>query len=97
MVVPLVFIFLKHFTQNYRGLQGLQLKFYHFNVFASPLVGVNITDFVRMNRERSGYMGGILGIDVTSHRPPTLESKEETPVAKIGGKIQVLKREEIAI
>jgi hypothetical protein len=50
-----------------------------------------------MNRERSGYMGGILGIDVTSHRPPAPESKEETPVAKIGGKIQVLKREEIAI
>ena len=42
-------------------------------------------------------MGGVLGIDVTSHRHHALENKEEMPVARVGGKIQVLKREETAI
>jgi hypothetical protein len=41
-------------------------------------------------------MGGVLGIDITSHRHHELDSKEEVP-GKVGGKIQVLKREEIAI
>jgi len=41
-------------------------------------------------------MGGVLGIDVTSHRHHAPADKEETPVARVGGKIQVLKREEIA-
>jgi hypothetical protein len=49
-----------------------------------------------MDSERSGYMGGILGIDITSHQHHELQSKEEVP-AGVGGKIQVLKREEIAI
>jgi hypothetical protein len=49
-----------------------------------------------MDSERSGYMGGILGIDITSHRHHELQSKEEVP-AGVGGKIQVLKREEISI
>jgi hypothetical protein len=50
-----------------------------------------------MNSERSGYMGGVLGIDVTSHQHHALESKDDMPVTRIGGKIQVLKREEITI
>ncbi|KAK4938406.1 hypothetical protein LTR10_021123 [Elasticomyces elasticus] len=54
--------------------------------------------------ERGGYIGGVLGIDITSHRrqPVSAESsrgEEETSptpvVATIGGKIQVLKREEV--
>jgi hypothetical protein len=47
--------------------------------------------------ERSGYMGGVLGIDVTSHRHQALEVKEQQPVARVGGKVQVLKREEVAV
>ena len=46
--------------------------------------------------ERGGYIGGVLGIDVTSHRRQVSGNKEDIPVAIIGGKIQVLKREEIA-
>jgi hypothetical protein len=44
-------------------------------------------------------MGGVLGIDVTSHRHQALEIKEQQqqPVARVGGKIQVLKREEVAV
>jgi hypothetical protein len=49
-----------------------------------------------MDSERSGYMGGILGIDITSYRHHELQSKEEVP-AGVDGKIQVLKREKIAI
>lgn len=55
--------------------------------------------------ERGGYIGGVLGIDITSHRrqPVSAEGgsrdEEETSptpvVATIGGKIQVLKREEV--
>ncbi|KAI1626045.1 hypothetical protein EDD37DRAFT_648490 [Exophiala viscosa] len=54
--------------------------------------------------ERGGYIGGVLGIDITSHRrqPVSTESSKEeeetspTPVmATLGGKIQVLKREEV--
>jgi len=47
--------------------------------------------------ERSGYMGGVLGIDVTSHRHQALDVKEQQPVARVGGKIQVLKRDEVAV
>jgi DNA-nicking Smr family endonuclease len=47
--------------------------------------------------ERGGYIGGVLGIDVTSHRNQVSERKEDTPVASIAGKIQVLKREELAV
>lgn len=46
--------------------------------------------------ERGGYIGGVLGVDVTSHRHHTLDVKENAPVATMGGKIQVLKREQIA-
>lgn len=49
--------------------------------------------------ERGGYIGGVLGIDITSHRreAQTQEAKDTPPpVAAVGGKIQVLKREEIA-
>ena len=46
--------------------------------------------------ERGGYIGGVLGIDVASQRNQPPESKEEVPVKTVGGKIQVLKREEIA-
>ncbi|KAJ9618361.1 uncharacterized protein PV06_06661 [Exophiala oligosperma] len=54
--------------------------------------------------ERGGYIGGVLGIDITSHRrqPISLESDsregETSPpavVATIGAKIQVLKRDEV--
>jgi hypothetical protein len=55
--------------------------------------------------ERGGYIGGVLGIDITSHRRQPVSADEKgddeqvspTPVmATIGsGKIQVLKREEI--
>jgi hypothetical protein len=49
--------------------------------------------------ERSGYMGGVLGIDVTSHRhqAPEIKEQQQQPVARVGGKIQVLKREEVAV
>ncbi len=40
-------------------------------------------------------MGGVLGIDVTSQRQHEPESKEEM-APRVGRKIQVLKREEIA-
>lgn len=49
--------------------------------------------------ERGGYVGGVLGIDCASARsqPLTQESKEaNAPVATIGGRIQVLKRDEVA-
>jgi len=49
--------------------------------------------------ERGGYIGGVLGIDITSHRrqPQALEEpKEEALAVPISSKIQVLKREEIA-
>jgi hypothetical protein len=55
--------------------------------------------------ERGGYIGGVLGIDITSHRrqPVSAESskgeEETSPVptiaTSVGGKIQVLKREEV--
>ncbi len=55
--------------------------------------------------ERGGYVGGVLGIEATSGSKRsavaaavTAESMDEGaggPVAPIGGKIQVLKREEI--
>jgi DNA-nicking Smr family endonuclease len=50
--------------------------------------------------ERGGYVGGVLGIEATggSKRSSATESKDDSgggPVAPIGGKIQVLKREEI--
>jgi hypothetical protein len=48
-----------------------------------------------MDSERSGYMGGVLGIDITSHQHHELDIKEEAPT-RVRGKIQVLKREEIA-
>jgi hypothetical protein len=48
-----------------------------------------------MDSERSGYMGGVLGIDITSHQHHELDIKEEVP-ARVRGKIQFLKREEIA-
>lgn len=47
--------------------------------------------------ERGGYVGGILGIDPTSHAnsiTPSEESRQEMPVAMVGGKIQLLKREQ---
>lgn len=46
--------------------------------------------------ERGGYIGGVLGIDITSHRAPLQDVKETQPVPSAGGKIQVLKREEVA-
>ena len=50
--------------------------------------------------ERGGYIGGVLGIDTTSHRrQPTsaISVQVDAPVAMpIPGKIQVLKREELA-
>ena len=58
-------------------------------------ISVGITDHVSLSSERSGYMGGVLGIDVASHRHHALENQEERPVARVGGKIQVLKREEV--
>lgn len=48
--------------------------------------------------ERGGYIGGVLGIDITSHRrqpQPVSESKDEASPAAVLGKIQLLKREEI--
>jgi hypothetical protein len=58
--------------------------------------------------ERGGYIGGVLGIDITSHRRQPVSSGKEgeesetspTPlpaitVGNMGGKIQVLKREEV--
>jgi DNA-nicking Smr family endonuclease len=47
--------------------------------------------------ERGGYIGGVLGIDITSRRQRGPEQKNsDAPVASVGGKIQVLKREEMA-
>lgn len=49
--------------------------------------------------ERGGYVGGILGIDPTSHANVIVHSEEprqDLPVATIGGKIQLLKREQAA-
>lgn len=50
--------------------------------------------------ERGGYIGGVLGIDILSHRKQPHsqpdDSKEEAAVTAVGGKIQVLKREEVA-
>lgn len=49
--------------------------------------------------ERGGYIGGVLGIDITSHRrqqQPMGESKEEPALAAVSSKIQLLKREDVA-
>jgi len=49
--------------------------------------------------ERGGYIGGVLGIDITSHRPTPLsipDIKDDASVAAISGKIQLMKREEVA-
>lgn len=48
--------------------------------------------------ERGGYIGGVLGIDSTSHRRegPQIEKKDVSPIVVSSGKIQLLKREEIA-
>jgi DNA-nicking Smr family endonuclease len=47
--------------------------------------------------ERGGYIGGVLGVDITVHRRQPVggqeEEREEGPT--VGGKIQVLKREEV--
>lgn len=48
--------------------------------------------------ERGGYIGGVLGIDITSHRLQSQhvqEAKSELPASSLGSKVQVLKREEI--
>ena len=46
--------------------------------------------------ERGGYIGGVLGIDVSSRPSGAVPKRaEETPVTNIGGKIQLLKREEV--
>ena len=47
--------------------------------------------------ERGGYMGGVLGIDVTSHRSHVEDSKDDVAVASMAGRIQVLKREEVGV
>ncbi|RMD42474.1 hypothetical protein DV735_g2643, partial [Chaetothyriales sp. CBS 134920] len=51
--------------------------------------------------ERGGYIGGVLGIDITAHRRQPIgepDTKQDdgpaVPITAIGGKIQVLKREE---
>lgn len=50
--------------------------------------------------ERGGYIGGVLGIDTTSHRPQPQslgDEKEENPVTtSLSSKIQLLRREEVA-
>jgi len=50
--------------------------------------------------ERGGYIGGVLGIDITSHRPQPQslgDAKEESPVTTpLSSKIQLLRREEVA-
>lgn len=49
--------------------------------------------------ERGGYIGGVLGIDITSHRQqavPSDPSEDVAPPATASGKIQVLKREEVS-
>ncbi|RMZ86600.1 hypothetical protein DV736_g6172, partial [Chaetothyriales sp. CBS 134916] len=50
--------------------------------------------------ERGGYIGGVLGIDITAHRrqpigEPDTKQDPSVPITAIGGKIQVLKREEV--
>lgn len=48
--------------------------------------------------ERGGYIGGVLGIDITSHRQQAIPSdpgEDMGNVATISGKIQVLKREDL--
>lgn len=55
--------------------------------------------------ERGGYVGGILGIDVSSRRrsvpaapaPASGSEKGESPMPAAGGRIQLLKREEISV
>lgn len=49
--------------------------------------------------ERGGYIGGVLGIDVLSHsqRPSSTRAGEDETVAAVPGKIQVLRREDIAV
>lgn len=49
--------------------------------------------------ERGGYIGGVLGIDVLSHsrQPNPTQEKEEETVPAAAGKIQVLKREDVAV
>jgi Smr domain len=52
--------------------------------------------------ERGGYVGGVLGIEATSGSRRLVAAdgnnnhKEDGPVPLVGGKIQVLKREEIS-
>lgn len=50
--------------------------------------------------ERGGYIGGVLGIDITSHRRQARtsgEAQSDHPVtASLSGRIQLLKREEVA-
>ena len=50
--------------------------------------------------ERGGYIGGVLGIDITSHRPQPQslgDAKEENSITTaVSGKIQLLRREQIA-
>lgn len=49
--------------------------------------------------ERGGYIGGVLGIDATSgSKRATIAAadKDDKPVPVVGGKIQLLKREETA-
>lgn len=48
--------------------------------------------------ERGGYVGGVLGVDPTSHAKDrnAAEESNDAPVATVGGKIQVLKREQVA-
>jgi DNA-nicking Smr family endonuclease len=52
--------------------------------------------------ERGGYIGGVLGVDITAHRrqpigePDTTKLDPGVPIGTIGGKIQLLKREEVS-
>lgn len=51
--------------------------------------------------ERGGYIGGVLGIDITSHHmqpQPLSEVKEsDSMTTSISGKISLLKREEVVV
>lgn len=51
--------------------------------------------------ERGGYIGGVLGIDITSHHmqpQPSSEVKEsDSMTTSISGKISLLKREEVVV
>jgi DNA-nicking Smr family endonuclease len=52
--------------------------------------------------ERGGYIGGVLGVDITAHRrqpigePDTGKLGTGGTIGAIGGKIQLLKREEVS-